>query len=282
MSEFPAYETILLARTADVARLTFNRPQRRNALTHAMMQEIGDAIARVRADASIRVLVLRGSGGAFCAGGDIGAMADMPPAPPDGQADPLVAPYRVFGDVLIELNHMPIPVISIVEGAAVGGGFGMACCSDVVILLQSARFGIPEPRTGFIPSQVLPFIARRIGEGPLRELAVTGRVINAQEAFNLGIGRHLCETHDQANAILHVVIADIRRNAPAALAAVKRLVLACATKGDAEVLDDAAAELVTLLRRPDTQAGMKAFLTKGTPPWAKTEGEIQTGSGREP
>ena len=281
MVEFPAYETILLARTADIARLTFNRPQRRNALTHAMMLEIGDAISRVRADASVRALVVRGSGGSFCAGGDIGAMADMPPAPPAGQVDPLVAPYRVFGDVLIELNTLPIPVISIIEGPAVGGGFGVACCSDVVILMSSARFGIPEPRTGFIPSQVLPFIARRIGEGPLRELAVTGRVIGAQEALNLGIGRHLCETHDQANAILHVTIADIRRNSPAALAAVKRLALACATRTDAEVLDDAAGELVTLLRRADTQAGMKAFLNKGAPPWAQADADAQTGTGRE-
>ncbi len=279
MSEFPVYETILLARTADVARLTFNRPQRRNALTHAMMQEIGDAVARVAADASIRVLVLRGSGGAFSAGGDISAMTAMPPPPPDGQVDPLVAPYRLFGDVLLALNALTIPVIAIVEGPAVGGGFGMACCADVVILLQSARFGIPEPRTGFIPSQVLPFIARRIGEGPLRELAVTGRVIDAQEALALGIGRHLCQTHDQVNATLHAVIADIRRNSPAALAAVKRLVMACATRTDAEVLDAAAVELVALLRRPDTQAGMQAFLSKQTPPWAVADGP--PGDGRE-
>ncbi len=273
MSLFPPYETILLARTADVVRLTFNRPQRRNALTHTMMVEIGDAIRRVRDDGSVRALVLTGSGGAFCAGGDIGAMTDMPPPPRDGQDDPLVAPYRIFGDVLIALNNLPLPVISIVEGPAVGGGFGMVCCSDIVILVQGAKFGIPEPRTGFIPSQVLPFIVRRIGEGPLRELAVTGRVIGAPEAFNLGIGRHLCETPEQANAILQVALADIRRNSPAALAAVKRLVLACAVQSDVEVLDAAAVELVALLRRPDTQAGMQAFLNKQTPPWARADGD---------
>lgn len=282
MADFPAYETILVARTADIVGLTFNRPQRRNALTHAMMREIGDVVARVAADPTVRILVLRGNGGAFCAGGDIGAMADLPPAPPAGQVDPLVAPYRYFGDVLLALNALAVPVISIVDGPAVGGGFGMACCSDVVILLATARFGIPEPRSGFIPSQVLPFIARRIGEGPLRELAVTGRVVGAREARDLGIGRHLCDTHEQAEAILQTVVADIRRNAPAAVAAVKRLVHACATSGDAEVLDAAAAELVTLLRRPDTQAGMRAFFRKETPPWATVEAGARPGEGRDP
>jgi enoyl-CoA hydratase/carnithine racemase len=106
-------------------------------------------------------------------------------------------------------------------------------------------------------------------------------VIGAQEALELGIGRHLCQTHDQVNATLHAVIADIRRNSPAALAAVKRLVTACATKTDAEVLDDAAIELVALLRRPDTQAGMQAFLNKHTPPWATADADAPPGAGRE-
>jgi isohexenylglutaconyl-CoA hydratase len=281
MSVFPHYESILLARAGDTANLTLNRPQRRNALTHAMMEEIGDALGRLRADTSIRAVVLRGSGGWFSAGGDIDAMQDLPPPPAAGQVDPLVAPYRMFGDVLTALNTLPMPVIAIVDGAAVGGGFGMACCSDVVIMLPGARFGIPEPRTGFIPSQILPFLARRIGEGPLRELAVTGRVIGAQEALALGIGRYLCQTQGEADAALETVVADIRRNSPPALAAVKRLVLACGARPDAEVLDDAAGELVVLLRRADTQAGMRAFLDKEAPPWAMTDGAARRGDGRE-
>ena len=80
-----------------------------------------------------------------------------------------------------------------------GGGFGMACCSDVVILHDSARFGMPEPKVGFIPSQIIPFVVRRIGEGAARDLAVTGRVIDAAEAVRLGIGRHLCAATAEIN-----------------------------------------------------------------------------------
>ena len=145
------YANIKLERDGAVARLVLNRPERRNALTHAMMLELEDAFARVRDDQSCRVLVLRGAGGHFCAGGDLDAMADMPPEPANGAADPLVPAYRQFGDALLALNNLPQATISIVEGSAVGGGFGMACCSDVVILHESARFGMPEPKVGLHP-----------------------------------------------------------------------------------------------------------------------------------
>ncbi|HZB53100.1 MAG TPA: enoyl-CoA hydratase/isomerase family protein, partial [Reyranella sp.] len=142
------YANIRLERDGAVARLMLNRPERRNALTHAMMLELEDAFAGLRQDNRCRALVIRGAGGHFCAGGDLDAMAAMPPKPANGAADPLVAAYRQFGDALLALNELPQVTISIVEGSAVGGGFGMACCSDVVILHESAGFGMPEPKVG--------------------------------------------------------------------------------------------------------------------------------------
>jgi isohexenylglutaconyl-CoA hydratase len=263
------YANILLERDGAVARLVLNRPERRNALTHAMMLELEDAFATVRDDRDCRVLVLRGAGGHFCAGGDLDAMADMPARPDNGAADPLVPAYRQFGDALLALNSLPQATISIVEGSAVGGGFGMACCSDVVILHDSARFGMPEPRVGFIPSQIIPFVARRVGEGAARDLAVTGRVIDAAEAHRLGIGRHRCATTAEIGRTLRAVIDDVLKLEPQALATVKRLVLSCAAEDDHAVLDDAAESLVDLLRRPQAAEGIRHFMAKTLPPWAK-------------
>lgn len=263
------YVHILLAHEGAIARLTLNRPQRRNALTHAMMLELEDAFGRVRDDQSCRVLVLRGAGGHFCAGGDLDAMADMPPKPGNGTADPLVPAYRQFGDALLALNTLPQATISIVEGSAVGGGFGMACCSDVVILHDSAKFGLPEPKWGFIPSQVIPFVARRLGDGPARDLAVTGRVIDAAEAHRLGIGRYLCRSAAEIDATLGSLLDDIQKMEPQALATAKRLVLASATGDDRAVLDDAAESLVGLLRRPEAAEGIRAFKAKALPGWTK-------------
>jgi isohexenylglutaconyl-CoA hydratase len=121
-----SYRFIRLRRKGQVWHLSFNRPGRRNALNHAMMIEIGDAVDRVSADRTARALVLRGTGGDFCAGGDLGAMAKMPTKPRKGP-DPLVASYRVFGEVLARLNRLPLAVVAVVEGPAVGGGFGMVC-----------------------------------------------------------------------------------------------------------------------------------------------------------
>jgi isohexenylglutaconyl-CoA hydratase len=275
MSSEPAYETIRLRRDGWVAHLTFARPARRNALTHDMMREIGDAVSRVGSDASLRALVLRGEGGCYCAGGDLGAMAQMPAPVQDGP-DPLIAPYRYFGDVLAELNRLPQAVISIVEGPAVGGGFGMVCCSDVVIMHSSARFGIPEPRVGFIPSQIIPFLVRRAGEGMVRQLAVTGVTIDAEQARACGIGRIVAHDEPQIAKALAEILADVQRMEPQALAAVKRLVLNCATDSDAQVMDDASRDLVGLLRRPAAREGIAAFMAKRLPSWAEAATEAMT------
>ncbi len=263
------YANIQVTREGAVTRLLLNRPDRRNALTHAMMLELEDAFGRVRDDPSCRVLVLRGAGGHFCAGGDLEAMADMPPGPANGAIDPLVPAYRQFGDALLALNHLPQATVAIVEGSAVGGVFGVACCSDVVILHDSARFGMPEPKVGFIPSQIIPFVVRRIGEGPARDLAVTGRVIDAREAHRLGIGGHFCANTADLNRTMKAVLDDIVRLEPQALATVKRLVLSGATADDRAVLDDAAESLVGLLRRPEAAEGIRHFMAKTAPPWTK-------------
>ena len=267
MNGKPGYRFVALRREGLAYHLSFERPERRNALNHAMMREIGDAVDRVGADRSARALVMRGNGGAFCAGGDLGAMSRLPPKPRTGP-DPLVANYRMFGKVLTRLNHLPQAVVSVVEGPAVGGGFGMVCCSDVVMLSRSARFGIPEPRSGFIPSQILPFLVRRLGEGAVRYLAVTGAIVDAAGARRLGLGNYLCSSAPGLDRALKTVLRDIARMEPDALATVKRLTLMCAANGDEAVMDRASVELVRLLRRPEALAGMQAFLRKMPPPWA--------------
>lgn len=262
------YQNIVVARTDWRLDITFNRPDRRNALTHTMMEEIGAAVHAVKDDGEIRAVVLRGAGGYFCAGGDLDAMADMPPPPGPGETDPLIAPYRYFGYVLEELNRLPQAVIAVVEGPAAGGGFGMACCADVVITHEDAKYGMPEPRVGFIPSQIIPYVVRRIGEGAARRMAVMGITANGREAVELGIAHYCCTDEAELASRLEWVLGEVRRCEPQALATVKRLVLDCEAKPDAAICDDAAESLIGLLRRPTAVQGIDAFMAKRRPPWA--------------
>ena len=273
---YPAYRDLLAERRGTRLFITFNRPAARNALTHAMMREIGDVLDRARDDAAVRVVVLRGAGGNFSAGGDLNAMQDMPPRPAEGQKDPLFDDYRYFGDVLLAMDRLPKPVVALVEGGAAGGGFGMTCCADVAILLADTKFALPEPRVGFIPSQILPFIARRIGSGQLRRIAVLGQRITGREAFRLGVGHYLVETVAEAEAQLDAVLADVDACDPAAVAAVKDAVLATDVMAPEDVFDFAANHLVRLLRRPEAPAGMRAFLNKQTTPWADEARRLNT------
>ncbi len=262
----PQFQHIQLAATAGIASLTFNRPQVRNALNHQMMQEIGVAVDHLAARNDVRIVVLRGAGGHFCAGGDLNTMRDPPPPSADG-TDPEKMRYRLFGDVLQRLNRLPQAVIALIQGSCVGGGFGMAACADLVIAGESARLGLPEPRHGFIPSQIIPFLVRRLGEATVRRIAVTAGVIDAEEGRRLGMIDVLVA--DAAlDATLARELARIRRGAPLAIAAVKRLVLDSTDLPLADVLDQGAAALMDLLRGAEAAEGIAAFLDKRPPYWA--------------
>jgi isohexenylglutaconyl-CoA hydratase len=253
---------------AGVATLTFDRPEVRNALNQRMMEEIGAAVDGLAARTEIRVVVLRGAGGHFCAGGDLNTMRDPPPPNADG-SDPEFLRYRLFGDVLIRLNNLPQAVVAVVKGTCVGGGFGMAACADLVIAAESARFGLPEPRHGFIPSQIIPFLVRRLGEAPVRRIAVTARVIDAREARRIGMVDVLV-ADTELDATLERELADLHRAAPRAVAAVKRLVLDAPDAPLDALLDQGATSLMDLLRGPEAAEGIEAFLAKRPPAWART------------
>jgi len=261
----PGFDDLRLQIADAVATVTFHRPQTRNALNANMMTEIGTAIRWLAQQDDIRVTVLRGSGGHFCAGGDLNSMRDTPPAPDVG-SDPARARYREFGSVLLLLNRLPCAVIAVVQGTCVGGGFGMAACADVVIADDSARFGLPEPRHGFIPSQILPFLVRRLGEAPVRRIAVTAAVIDASEAHRIGMVDRLVSSATLETE-LEGQITQILTAAPRAVSAVKQLVLNASDATLEQVLDDSVSRLLELLRGPEAHAGIEAFLAKRPPPW---------------
>jgi isohexenylglutaconyl-CoA hydratase len=258
-------ETIEIEDSGPVRTVWFNRPERRNAITQKMMAELTETFHSIAQNENIRVLVLRGRGGNFCAGGDLGHMRDLPK---ESSSDPTARAYRRMGEALEALNELPQAVVAAVEGACVGGGLGMACASDFVLCMANAKLGMPEARAGFIPSQILPTVVRRIGEGEARRLAVIAKVISGYEAHRIGIAHELTETSSDFEASLNNTLSNLAWAEPTAVAEIKRIIRLTSQAPMSEVLDDAASALSRLLRSDEAAEGIAAFQQKRPPRWA--------------
>lgn len=261
----PNCETLLLNLEAGVLYVTLNRPDSRNAMSLAMVQELRAVLASVHTDLSVRAIVLRGAGGHFCAGGDI---KDMAGARAVG-AEAYRELNRAFGSLLEHAQHAPQVVVAVLEGAVLGGGFGLACVSDIAITAQTAKFGLPETSLGILPAQIAPFVVKRIGLTQTRRLALTAARFDGAEALRLGLV-HFCEHDEQALVErLAQCLQQIRQCAPDANAATKALLLASETENLSALLDHAASQFADSVQGSEGVEGTMAFLQKRKPSWAQ-------------
>ncbi|MBK7826451.1 enoyl-CoA hydratase-related protein [Nannocystis sp.] len=268
----PDCTTLLLRRDGWRLHVTLNRPDARNAMSFAMVRELMAVFAAIADDRSLRAVILRGAGGSFCSGGDIKDMAAARGAEPgpDGK-DPLATSNRLFGRMLEQIEAAPQAVVAVIEGAALGGGFGLCCVSDVAIASDDARFRLPETSLGVPPAQIAPFIVRRLGLTQARRLAVTGGSLDAAQALALALVHHV-SPRTGLDDLLARVLQDIARCAPGAVATTKRLVLAAAgAHGEtlSTLLDAAADDFAAAARGPESVEGMTAFIQKRSPQWAE-------------
>ena len=270
-SPLPECQTLLLRREGWRLHVTLNRPAARNAMSFAMVGELIDLFTAIADDRTLRAVILRGAAGNFCAGGDIKDMAAARSAEPgpDGK-DPLAASNRLFGAMLARVEAAPQAVIAVLEGAVMGGGFGLCCVSDVAIADADAKFRLPETGLGIPPAQIAPFIVRRVGLTQARRLAVTGGSLDAAQALALGLVHHVSSGTGLEDQLARV-LAEVARCAPEAVAVTKRLVFAAAgAHGDqlGAVLDAAAEDFARAARGPESLEGMTAFIQKRRPNWA--------------
>lgn len=264
MSSLPECQTLLLELHGGVLHITLNRPDSRNAMSLQMVSELRAVLASVREDRSVRALVLSGAGGHFCAGGDIKDMASARPQGADAYRDL----NRAFGALLEEAQHAPQVLITVLQGAVLGGGFGLACVSDIAITDHQAQFGLPETSLGLLPAQIAPFVVQRIGLTEARRLALTAARFDGQQARRLGLV-HFVEQDAQALAErLDEVLQHVLCCAPEANALTKKLLLASAGQPSAELLDEAAQWFSEAVTGEEGIEGTMAFMQKRKPGWA--------------
>ncbi|MHC8373003.1 enoyl-CoA hydratase/isomerase family protein [Pseudomonas sp. MDT1-85] len=264
MSTLPVCQTLLLERHNGVLHITLNRPDSRNAMSLQMVAELRAVLAAVRDDRQVRALVIGGAGGHFCAGADI---KDMANARAQG-ATAYRELNRAFGALLEEAQHAPQVVITVLQGAVLGGGFGLACVSDIAMADHQAQFGLPETSLGLLPAQIAPFVVQRIGLTQARRLALTAARFDGNQARRMGLV-HFVEHDPQALAErLDEVLAHVLCCAPGANAATKKLLLASAGQLSDGLLDQAAEWFCEAVTGDEGVEGTMAFVQKRKPGWA--------------
>ena len=247
---------------------TLDAPATRNALTDAMVASLGDACRVAEAAPAVRALVIRGAGGTFCAGGDFsGFRSAMATAAPAEGIDPIALGNRRFGALLEHLSSLAVTTIAVVEGAAMGGGCGLAACCDFVLAAADASFAMPEVTLGLPPAQIAPFVAARIGERAALRLMLTGRRIGAEQALALGLVDEVL-VPDALDARLHDLQNELRRAEPEALRATQAILQRHRNAPLGETLDFASHAFAASLRSGTATEGLAAFAARRSPSWA--------------
>jgi len=244
-----------------------NRPDKRNALSDALVEALVALLERVGTDLEARALVISGAGGHFCAGADFaGFLALMQTAP--GQADDPIARYnRGFGAMLERVAALPVPTIAVVNGVAMGGGCGLAAACDRVIAAEDATFAMPEVTLGVAPAQIAPFVVRRAGAQRARWLMLGGARLKAAQAQVEGLADVVVPA-DGLRAALEAELRLLAAAEPAALRATKRIVNRTLEAPLSASLDAAALEFAGLLRHGAAREGIAATVGRRAPAWA--------------
>ena len=264
-------KTLLVDHTAGVLTITLNRPEVRNAMSLDMVGELTDVLGGAEADPTVRVVVVRGQGGQFCAGGDIGDMAQARMKMAAGDKDAIADVNARFGRLCLAYARSSLPIITVLEGSVMGGGFGLACVSDVTLAMNNVVFRLPETALGVVPAQIAPFLVERSGYAEAKRLAVTGGKVEAAEALAIRLVHEVHATAESLNDALAQVVSRMQACAPGAIATTKQLLARARLEAPQGLIDDAAQLFSKAIQSPEGQEGTAAFMQKRKPSWVPQE-----------
>ena len=254
---------LAVERDGGVARVWLDRPERRNAFDAELIATVHAAFSSFADDESLRAVVLAGRGPSFCAGADLAWMR----AASGLTHEQNVLDAKDAAAMFSAVDSCPVPVIARVQGAALGGGTGLACCCDVVVAREDARFGFTEVRLGLAPATISPFALARIGRSQARALFLTGEQFDAAHALRIGLVHEVHADDDALDGAVERVLAAILRGGPQAVRASKALVAALRDGDPAPQSERAAAVIAERRVSAEGREGIAAFLERREPDW---------------
>jgi methylglutaconyl-CoA hydratase len=253
--------TLELSYSGEIATITLNRPEKRNAISAEMIAELLAAFDEVEAS-DAQVLIITGAGKAFCSGMDLDALKALAAQSPAQQLEDA----RTLARLCRRLWSFPKPTIAAVNGHAIAGGCGIATLCDFTIAVPEAKFGYPEVRIGFLPAVVSIFLVRQIGEKQARDLLLTGRTSDAAEALRLGLITQIAPAGDLTKAA-HDLAATLLASSPTSLRVTKKLLCEFAAPEVDRELALAVTESAQIRATQDFREGLASFLEKRPPRW---------------
>ncbi|MGE0724464.1 MAG: enoyl-CoA hydratase/isomerase family protein [Alphaproteobacteria bacterium] len=256
-------ETVLVATTGAVARITINKPEVMNAFDETLIADMTAAFARVGADPAIRAVVLAGNGRAFSAGADLNWMKRTA----DYSEEENVADARGLAHLLKVIDRLEKPTIALVHGAAYGGGVGLVAACDMAIAVPEAIFSLSEVRLGLLPAVISPYVVAAIGARQARRYFLTAERFDASEALRIGLV-HAVAPREALEMAGETLVHALSEGGPAAQAASKKLIERVARGPiDDEMIEDTAQRIASLRASAEGREGVRAFLEKRKPAW---------------
>src|SRR5580693_7367903 len=257
-----SYKTIQLAYDGGVAALTLNRPEKRNAISFDLIDDLLRALEEVAKSEAI-VLILTGAGKAFCSGLDLENLKALIGRSPEQNMQDSRTMVRMFRT----LYEFPKVTIAAVNGAAIAGGTGLALLCDFTLAVPEAKFGYTEVRIGFVPAIVSTFLLRQVGEKQARDLLLTGRIIGAEEAARMGLVNEIVAPEALMTRARELA-GLLMENSPASLRATKRLLTDHARAELDDQIEAAVRENAAIRNTADFREGVVSFLEKRKPVWS--------------
>jgi methylglutaconyl-CoA hydratase len=256
-----SYKTIQLAYESGVATITLNRPDKRNAISFELIDDLLRALKEVETSAAI-VLIVTGAGKAFSSGMDLENLKTLIGRTPEQNLEDSQTMVRLFRS----LYEFPKVTIAAVNGPAIAGGTGLALLCDFTLAVPEAKFGYTEVRIGFVPAIVSTFLLRQTGEKHARDLLLTGKIIGAEEAARMGLVNEVV-TPDNLMKRARELAALLMENSPASLRATKKLLSDHARAELDQQIEAAVRENAAVRTTADFREGITSFLEKRKPVW---------------
>ncbi|TAL94707.1 MAG: enoyl-CoA hydratase/isomerase family protein [Paraburkholderia sp.] len=257
------YDHVDVVFTAQVATVTLNRPDVRNAFNEAMIAELTGVFESMGERQDVRAVVLAANGKAFCAGADLNWMKKMAGFSDDeNRADAMR-----LANMLSAIYRCPQPVIARVSGDAYAGGMGLIAACDIVVAVDTARFCLSEARLGLIPATIAPYVIRALGEQASRRYFTTAEQFDCATALRLGLVSEMVAA-ERLDATVQQLVETLVANSPHAVRECKRLVQDVAGRTlDTALIEDTAARIARIRASEEGREGVASFLEKRTPAW---------------